>query len=204
MIRTRKKKYNPQTWKRNISKERKRSGLKYTSSTGSDMDAKSVKPIDCSRCRFRCSDKMTEEDRNTIFSLYYGMSSYEQQRQFLCQMVDSEDPKRCTGYKKVSKQFHLAVMGNNKVRVCREFFLRTLDIGKKTVDVAMSKKVRGAFCSTDKRGKQCSANTIPDEIIDSVKEHIKSFPTMESHYCRKNSKKQYLAQDLNIRKMWML
>lgn len=203
LIRTRKKKCNPKTWKRNIAKDRKRSGLEYTSCTGKTMNAKSVKPIDCSKCRFRCSDKMSEEDRKDIFSLYYGMSSYEHQRQFLCQMIDSENPKRCIGKKTVSRQFHFTIQ-EKRVRVCREFFLRTLDIGKKTIELSMSKKVLGAFSSTDKRGKQCSANTTPDEITNSVKEHIKSFPTMESHYCRKDSKKQYLSQDLNIRKMWML
>ena len=84
------------------------------------------------------------------------------------------------------------------------FFSAHLILGRKLLNWTLSTKVLGAFSFTDKRGKHCSANPIPDEITNSVKEHIKSFPTMESHYCRKYSKKQYLSQDLNIRKMWML
>ena len=57
----------------------------------------------------------------------------------------------------------------------------------------------GTFPSTDKRGKHISHhNNIPDDITEGIRKHIKSFPTMESHYCRKTSKKQYPAQDLNM------
>ena len=53
---------------------------------------------------------------------------------------------------------------NERVYVCREFVLCTLDLGWKTVELAMSKKVLGVFSSLDKRGKHCSVNTTPDEI----------------------------------------
>ena len=100
----------------------------------------------------------------------------------------------------VSRQFHLLIQ-NERVLVCREFVLLTLDLGKKTVELAMSKKVFGVFTSTDKQGKQCSVHTTPDEITNSVRAHIKSFPSMELHYRRKDSKKQHLSHELNIRKM---
>ena len=63
----------------------------------------------------------------------------------------------------------------------------------------------GTFPSTDKRGKHLSHhNTIPDDIIEGIRKHIKSFPRIESHYCSKTTKKQYPAQDLNIHKMGTL
>ena len=37
-----------------------------------------------------------------------------------------------------------------------------------------------------------------------VKTHINSFPKMESHYCRKSTKRQYLASNLNITRMYEL
>jgi hypothetical protein len=44
-------------------------------------------------------------------------------------------------------------------------------------------------------------NKTPTQDRDIVRQHIESFPTMESHYTRKDSNKQYLSCDLSIRKM---
>lgn len=33
----------------------------------------------------------------------------------------------------------------------------------------------------------------PDHILEGIRHHIKSFPSMESHYTRKDSTKRYLA-----------
>lgn len=37
-----------------------------------------------------------------------------------------------------------------------------------------------------------------------MRAHIESFPTMDAHYVRKQSRRKYLPQDLNITKMWHL
>lgn len=44
----------------------------------------------------------------------------------------------------------------------------------------------------------------PTEKIDDIKRHIRSFPVVDSHYCRKSSSKQYLEQQLNLSKMFEL
>ncbi|XP_023211752.1 uncharacterized protein LOC111614620 [Centruroides sculpturatus] len=43
-----------------------------------------------------------------------------------------------------------------------------------------------------------------EEILKNVKEHILSFERVESHYCRRNSTKQYLDGSLNISEMYRL
>ncbi len=35
-----------------------------------------------------------------------------------------------------------------------------------------------------------------------IRKHIESFPTVESHYIRKSTNRQYLATDLNIKRMY--
>ena len=45
---------------------------------------------------------------------------------------------------------------------------------------------------------------VPDSKKDIVKEHIKSFPMVESHYCRAQTSKLYLESSLNISKMYDL
>jgi len=53
----------------------------------------------------------------------------------------------------------------------------------------------------DCRGKQASVNKLSLDILDRIKRHIESFPVVESHYCRKNSRRKYLDCKLNITKM---
>jgi hypothetical protein len=45
---------------------------------------------------------------------------------------------------------------------------------------------------------------IPGSTIEVIKNHIKSFPSQESHYSRHSSKKQCLSQDLSVKKMFVL
>ena len=60
------------------------------------------------------------------------------------------------------------------------------------------------YTGRDKRiGVQLPKAT-PLATIQLVKEHIDSFPTIESHYCRRDSLNQYLSPDLNISKTYRL
>lgn len=52
--------------------------------------------------------------------------------------------------------------------------------------------------------KKTPKNKISDADKNKVKEHIKSFQTIESHCCRKDTTKAYLEGMLNLRKMYEL
>ncbi|ESP04103.1 hypothetical protein LOTGIDRAFT_171075 [Lottia gigantea] len=45
--------------------------------------------------------------------------------------------------------------------------------------------------------------TMPDKVND-VEEYIRSFPKVDSHYCRSSTKRDYLEPTLNIRMMYRL
>lgn len=90
-----------------------------------------------------------------------------------------------------------------KVEVCKKTFLGILDIGEKTVTYTLNKK-RNPFTSTDNWGKHVPKNKISDKNKDPVREHIRSFPKTESHYCRKSTQREYLDSSLSIRKMYNL
>jgi len=68
----------------------------------------------------------------------------------------------------------------------------------------MKKKEAGVFVSCDNRGKHSPHNKIPENIIDGVRIHIESFPTVEVHYTRKDTIRLYFGPDLNISKMYDL
>ncbi|KAJ9583050.1 hypothetical protein L9F63_022607 [Diploptera punctata] len=54
------------------------------------------------------------------------------------------------------------------------------------------------------RGKGTPQNKKSEDELQTVKNHILSFPTYESHYCRQRTTKKFLPQNLNISKMYEL
>jgi len=60
------------------------------------------------------------------------------------------------------------------------------------------------FVGVDGRLGRTPLNKKSDKMIQEVKNHIQSFPKMESHYCRYDTKKLYLSSDLNISIMYRL
>lgn len=56
---------------------------------------------------------------------------------------------------------------------------------------------------TSGKGKYVKKET-PPEKLNEVIDHIKSFPTVESHYCRSSSTRQYLQPGLSVAKMYSL
>lgn len=55
----------------------------------------------------------------------------------------------------------------------------------------------GLFVGKDKRTNHHALNKILTTDVELVKQHINSFPKVESHYCRKDTRKLYLSSDLN-------
>lgn len=82
-------------------------------------------------------------------------------------------------------------------------FLNTLGINKGVVDVAMRKRTSENTTDCDKRGKHIKKVTA-SLVLENVKSHIQSFPTVPSHYCRSTTKRHYLAPYLNITLMYKL
>lgn len=66
----------------------------------------------------------------------------------------------------------------------QNLYFKTLGIDEKTVSFTLTQK--DEISSKDDR--------------QFVREHSKPFPTVESHYCRKNTSRKYLEKDLSINK----
>lgn len=87
--------------------------------------------------------------------------------------------------------------------MCQKFFCTTLCISQSVVQNAVKNKDFVGKYSKDKdpRGMCGAHNKTPPEKVQEVHDHIRSFPSMESHYVRKKSKRQYLDRKLSIAKM---
>ena len=93
---------------------------------------------------------------------------------------------------------------SNIVKVCKTFFLHTLSISERYVHTAKKLTSMG-ICHDDKRGTHSNRPNKTGNGQENIgKAHIESFPIVESHYCRKDSQKQYLSGDLSVRKMYFL
>ena len=81
-------------WKSQIRKENRARGKAYVGKLGKSFTARAVQPVDCSKCRLKCSEKIEEEQRQIIFETYWELGDYSKQRHFICTHVEQNEPKR--------------------------------------------------------------------------------------------------------------
>lgn len=97
-----------------------------------------------------------------------------------------------------SVRYHL--MNKSKlIRVCKVFFLNTLDISEKKVRAALDKadcSITGAL-SRDRRGKHTPANKLPEAVHDCITAQIMSLSIVPAHWCRRDSTKRYVEGNWN-------
>lgn len=81
-----------------------------------------------------------------------------------------------------------------------------LAISKTCITTVLDKLAAGeGFIDIDRRGHhQNRPRTISKVAIENAMQHIKLFPTVESHYCRQDTKVLYLSEDLNLSIMYRL
>jgi len=212
--RSRKRVHRCDTWKKNIRKMKRTMGEKYTSdTTHKEVRKKHLQPINCLKCRQKCSDKISAGQRQMIFEEFYKLSTWEAQTTYITQSIMQFEPHRHTvpsnsdaGSRKTkSRAYYFTVSdesgtGSHSVRVCKEMFLKTLDINTARVHYALTKKkdYRG-----DSRGSKNKPKT-PADLTDYVKTHIGQFPKSISHYSRHRSSKEYLRDVNSISDMYRL
>lgn len=208
---TRKRRSNPKNWKKNIKKQKRHSGLEYSTKKNRLVDKKSLKPGCKDTCKLKCKNAINEEVRKRIHEQFWShQKSLDMKRQFIASCVHQLPIKKTRernnarqGKRKFTNKYVFEVLGKH-ITVCKLFFLNTLSISQQSVDTAINKKRDGGLISPDKRGKHVPINKISEEIRNSVRNHISQFPAYESHYSRERTKKRYLGNHLNLTKMYSL
>ncbi|GFO08761.1 elongation factor 4 [Plakobranchus ocellatus] len=88
-------------------------------------------------------------------------------------------------------------------QVCRHMFLSTLGVTERQIRTALKKRQRDGQIAMEGRGGRREAEKVEDEEkTQSILDHINTFPRMESHYCRANTKNEFLAPELNPTTMY--
>lgn len=197
-----KRKKQPQNWGRSLQKKLRNEGKRYVmhSKDKKEREERKVKPACGEKCRLKCSMKFTEEQRLYIFASYWELGDIEKQRQFIANSIDQIVPKyryvRIGGtrqQRKPNNAFYFK-LNEGRVRVCKLFFINTLDINDRPIRTVLKKKnkVCGNLIENDLRGKHNNHHTVDEGIKDGIKAHIDSIPKIESHYLRANTSRLFI------------
>lgn len=140
------------------------------------------------------------------------MADHNLQVQYLSRFVHRQPRQRILNTGRDSRRqwtfkYSLSSANNECVAVCKKMFLDTFDITDTWI-ITMFKKISASatgIIGKDMRGIHINrANRTPEEIKQSIRLHINSVPTVESHYLRKKTSKLYFEETLNITKLFNL
>lgn len=149
---------------------------------------------------------ITEPVRQRIlenFNLYGDQNAQDAYLQSLIKVTSVERRRGQCDKLTRNFNFHYEVHVGEVVKVvCREAFASLHGIGVKRIRRVAVLKAE-ARSPKDMRGQhQRSGNVKPDEIIESIDDHIKTFPNKVAHYEACGRKCKYLSSELSVRKMF--
>jgi hypothetical protein len=185
---SRKKKRNFNNWKINVRKVNYQRGIEHISSKGELIKARKMRDTCDQTCIHKCNSRITLKEREKIFNSFYSIDNTGK-REFINRLVEKSINSKNSGInaKKHYNYIYCFLLGNQKVRVCKKYFLSTLDISQ--TFVYMSLKNRESITGVvllSKQGKH-QKKVISEERKNLVIAHIYSFPTVDSHYRRTQS-----------------
>lgn len=159
-------------------------------------------------CPLKCHEVINMERQVKIFKDFYALGSFDLQSAFLFSSIKvvpknrsyaGESQKRTN-----TRLYHLINDAGEEKRVCKLFYLKTLQVSNGRVDRVLKNKGNLSMPPKDRRGKFPPANKIPTEKINEVMEFISKFPSYQSHYSRKKTERKFLSPNLNLRIMFNL
>lgn len=210
--RGRKRMRNYEEWGEVKRKRLTNEGKRYCSKRGRVIPEKEMRPACC--CRYKCKDKISEENRKDIFKKFWALGDRAKQWIHIAKYTKKEHKKR-TYFARPGKnnrtytyKYFLPKIENQShttIEVCKVMFLNTLGITERMTRTAWKKYDGTTYFAKDMRGYHSNHKKVVDErMIASVCEHVKSFAPVESHYCRQTSTRLYLDGSLSISRMFNL
>lgn len=184
-------------------------GEEHLNRKGQNKDAKKIGPPCSEKCRMKCFDKLINTDRKTIFESYWEIGDHDRQREFLARYVRIVQIKQSIvspsqSRRNVSRKYFIPV-NNKEIQVCQKMFLQTFAISDKVISNIFKKINNSPVLLADQRGKHTNRPlAIKDNVKGYIRQHIESFPVVDSHYIRSESTRKYLENGLSISKMHRL
>lgn len=208
---TRKRLRNPENWTRNLKKNKREHGLEYKDEKGRIHVPRQCQSKCLKQCTYQCLKNFNTAEREIIFKNFWKLSDNKKSA-FYSKFVKKCSPERrhvkkenVADCQKQNSFKYFLELSNKQIRVCREFFLTTLNISKQRIYYFFKQNYRdnSGVAQTPLKGKYVK-KSLPAEAIDGVRRHIELFPQIESHYCRADRVRLYLDPCLSIEKMYRL
>lgn len=138
----------PHKWIRNVLKAKREMGKSYITN-GVIRPAKKCLKEPCSnQCRIKCSTKMTETERESILKVFWELGDLTKKREFIIRQMEQVIPKynrKKEGSNRSLNYSYNFYVNDQKIKVCRTFFMNTLNISQMVIATA----VRKFFNATD-------------------------------------------------------
>lgn len=153
-------------------------------------------------CSKKCHNAVNVETRR-FFNQFWNIGTFEGRCALIGKCVVEVDKKRCYVKNKISRRSKSRQYYIENISVCKDTFLMTLQINHNRIRVALDQLKNDIIL--DKRGRSSwGRNDIDEERTNKIKDHIASFPTYVSHYCRNQTDSKYLHLELNLAQMYQL
>ena len=150
--------------------------------------------------------RIRDSARDTIHE-YWHTTDKARQRDFIVNHVSRKVKGRSTVETNSRRNFTLqynVTIEDVKHKVCKKIFCGTLGISAKAVRYAVEHYTGHGVATSDRRGCHPPFNKIDEAKLNFIREHIRSFPALESHYSRQSTSKRYLDAQLSVPKMYDL
>ncbi|KAK4308972.1 hypothetical protein Pmani_019377 [Petrolisthes manimaculis] len=200
---------NEDKWKRNIAKKRRNHGIEYISiNSGKMIRGRQVGPR-CS-CAKKCFDLVGEVNIQQLFTEYWASGDWDIQTAYLQKQTTKVPVKRRRTNNEenmhICVRLYHVIVEDTPITVCKDAFASIHGISKSRIDRSLTKVTASNVPVKDQRGKNGDHHKVSEEVAKTVIEHIKSFPTITSHYSRKTCPSVvYLDTDiLSRRQMYEL
>lgn len=173
--------------------------------------------VNCHCTRYKCFDNVTLEDRNLLIRHFNKLEDRNSQNAYLSALVSVNTVKRrrprqaeqdatlntfSYTYKvRVSRETCL-----EDIQVCFKAFLAIFGITNRRLQTIKSSLGSTGLAPVDKRGKHVNRgkNKLPKTTYDAMDTFFKSLKGRKAHYSLKDSKKLYLPEHLNYKKLMEL
>ncbi|KAK3919244.1 Polyprotein P1234 [Frankliniella fusca] len=184
------------------------SGSEYKTAKNKVVAARTMKPLP--QCRKKCSTKIDEDNRQKVFSEYWGLCDFDRRVAYISSRV-SEMPTKVqrkriedSGRKRTCTLKYELEVNNKRVEVCKKCFLATLSENDGFVKRVLLNKKKSVSGVTylDRRGRKPSSRKTCTETIKAINDHINQYPKYNSHYGRSHTSLLYLGTGLTSRKMY--
>lgn len=212
--RKRRSQVNKNDWFAEKNKKLRESGEKYYGKVKKDSKwvYETVKEPKKIKNRCKCDSRkgvmkcatVTDEQRIMMFNNFWKKYTWGEKKVFVNDTVQAIPTKRQRHRKQSDKsrrtqsfKYNLKTADDDYIRVCKTMYLNTLAIGRMTVIDWKNKMKHGASpnqlrVTKDRVDPFADRQKLMNEFFDSL-------PTMESHYCRASSSRQYLQPDFKTK-----